>query len=265
MSEERVEIFIEDRNGKILAEASGEKDAVLVYKEPYQNGDRISVRVSEKNAFYWLQPDEAVGRSLVYISGDFTRKIPFEEEKRNLPLNAFAGTRHLIFVRKAEPYEYSGYRNLALNVSDEEGLTQVFPHASDNIGNGRDTAFRPCNAIDGTIVTERHGKWPFGSWGTSQREDAVWKLDFGREVEADRIVLYLRADFPHDSWWEKGTVTFSDGTKMELSLNKTGQAQEFTFNKKKIRWLYLSDLKKAQDESAFPGLTQMEVYGKDII
>lgn len=34
---------------------------------------------------------------------------------------------------------------------------------------------------------------------------------FRTEVEIDRIILYIRADFPHDNWWKKVTVTFSDG------------------------------------------------------
>lgn len=103
----------------------------------------------------------------------------------------------------------------------------------------------------------------YESWGINRREDACWHLDFGRTVTADRIVVYLRADFPHDNWWEEGEITFSDGTKMTLELEKGGHAQIFTFDQKEIQWLELSGLKKADDPSPFPALTQLEVYGSE--
>lgn len=67
------------------------------------------------------------------------------------------------------------------------------------------------NAIDGITAAACHGEWPYESWGINQRADAAIKLEFGRTVEADRIILYTRADYPHDNWWKKATVTFSDG------------------------------------------------------
>ena len=75
--------------------------------------------------------------------------------------------------------------------------------------------------------------------------------------------MYLRADFPHDSWWTKATITFSDGSAMELGLKKTDSAQEFCFEPKTVRWLELSHLIKAEDASPFPALTQIEVYGTE--
>ena len=89
------------------------------------------------------------------------------------------------------------------------------------------------------------------------------KLEFGREIKTDRIVLHTRADFPHDNWWIKGTVEFSDGSSMVLDLEKTDGAQEFTFEEKKISWLVLKDLIKADAPSPFPALTQIEVFGTE--
>lgn len=40
------------------------------------------------------------------------------------------------------------------------------------------------------------------------QDDAAMKLDFGRPVLADRIVLYTRSDFPHDNWWQQVTIRF---------------------------------------------------------
>ena len=77
----------------------------------------------------------------------------------------------------------------------------------------------------------------------------------------DELVVYLRADFPHDAWWEQATIHFSDGTNMVLKLEKTHAGQQFTFEKKTIEWLIIDSLIKADDPSPFPALTQLEVWG----
>ena len=138
-----------------------------------------------------------------------------------------------------------------------------YPHASANVETRGEAVFAAKNAIDGVTANHDHGKWPFASWGINQRDDAEIKLEFGREISTDRIVLHTRADFPHDNWWVKGTVEFSDGSSMVLDLEKTDGAQEFTFSEKKISWLVLKDLIKADDPSPFPALTQIEVFGTE--
>ena len=84
-------------------------------------------------------------------------------------------------------------------------------------------------------------------------------------VEIDRIIIYTRADFPHDNWWVQGTLEFSDDSNMTIFLQKTGEGQEFVFEKKRIQWLKLKELIKADDPSPFPALTQIEVYGKEVL
>ena len=88
------------------------------------------------------------------------------------------------------------------------------------------------------------------------------RVDFGREVTTDRIEIYTRAYFPHDAWWTKATVRFSDDTTMICDLVKTDEGQEFTFPPKKVRWVQLEELIKADDPSPFPALSQLKVYGK---
>ena len=61
----------------------------------------------------------------------------------------------------------------------------------------------------------------------------------------------------------EGKVTFSDGSTMTLSFEKGGHAQEFTFPEKTVEWLEFDELKKADDPSPFPALTQFEVYGRE--
>lgn len=77
--------------------------------------------------------------------------------------------------------------------------------------------------------------------------------------------MTLRADFPHDSWWEEAVVEFSDGSRETLHFEKAGTPQSFPIEPRKIEWLVLKELKKAADSSPFPALTQIEVFGTEII
>lgn len=254
-----------DKNQITAAVSRGEHEANLAVSREYEEGDRIFLEVSEKPCYVWLQIDDALGKSLVYVKEDIQYTVPFGEQKINLSPKAFSGKRHLVSVRKARDFEIDTYRNLALNVNDQHGNTMSFPHASANVETRGEAVFAAKNAIDGVTANHCHGEWPFESWGINRNPDARMKLEFGREVEVDRIIVYLRADFPHDNWWEKATVTFSNGENMELTFRKTDEAQEFVFDAKKISWLELSHLIASCDPSPFPALTQLEVYGKEIM
>lgn len=260
---EKIKIEVLNAGGEVLAEYSGSEEAAFVYDRFYCEGDRIRIEAEPKNSFWWIQVDDAVGRSMVYLTGVMEYAVPFGEQKLNLSPKAFEGDWHLISVRKAKVFEYSGYRCLSVNVNDQHGQENTYPHASANVETRGESVFAAMNAIDGTIVPQCHGRWPYESWGINRREDAKWRLDFGRTVKADKIIIYLRADFPHDNWWTEGKVTFSDGTEMILPFEKGGHGQEFCFEPKQIEWLEFSDLKKADDPSPFPALTQFEVYGTE--
>lgn len=88
-------------------------------------------------------------------------------------------------------------------------------------------------------------------------------VEFGRMVEADTVVLYTRADFPHDSWWKQVTLSFSDGSFIKWDLEKSEKPHCITFEKKQITWVKLHSLIKAWDPSPFPALSQIEVYGTE--
>jgi len=107
-----------------------------------------------------------------------------------------------------------------------------------------------------------HGSWPYASWGINKDPNAEIKIEFGRRVSVDCLKVYLRADFPHDSWWTQATVTFSDGSYEVLELIKSDRAQVFPMKERKTEWIKLSALVKADDESPFPALTQLEAYGR---
>ena len=91
-------------------------------------------------------------------------------------------------------------------------------------------------------------------------------LEFGRSVRADTLVLTPRADFPHDAWWKSASVTLSNGNTRILTLKKSpeGKGQSFDLGGFVITSLMLDNLKKADDPSPFPALTQLEVWGTNV-
>lgn len=250
-----------DGKGNTKFVDSGENLASLVVTTEYQEGDYIALESSEKNIHVWLQLDDALGSVLTYITGNITYQIPFGEKRINLSPKVFSGNRHYLYVRMAREDEVYQYRNLALNPNDQHGEVCAYPHASANVETRGESVFAAKNAIDGICENRSHGEWPYQSWGINRRDDATMKIDFGRRVEADKLVLYTRADFPHDNWWTQVTLTFSDGSTIDWKLEKTRFGQVLTFDKKEITWVEVSHLIKAEDPSPFPALSQLEVYG----
>ena len=98
--------------------------------------------------------------------------------------------------------------------------------------------------------------------GINQQLDAALKIEFGREVLLDKVILTLRADFPHDNYWQQVTLKFSDGTHEVFKTVKTEQRQSFTFAKRAAEWVILTELIQADEPSPFPALTQIELFVK---
>ncbi len=152
------------------------------------------------------------------------------------------------------------YKNLALNPNDVRGPAATYPHATSNSECRNELCYAAKNVIDGSAANRGHGpKYP--SWGPAQLTDLWLKIDFGRPIEADKVVIYIRADFPHDAYWRTGTVEFSDGSKEKVSFRKTAAPQEFRFTPRRIYWLRITDL--VQDEPlGWCGFTEVEVWGR---
>lgn len=258
----KITMKITDQVGTCKCEKSGEGRTVMVFKGEYEVGDRIWIQVPEVNCFYVIQIDDCMEPSLVYVTKpELEFEIPFEEKKISYNPKAFTGERHYLAARKAEDYEVYTYRNLAKNNIDQHGDHGCYPHARANVETRGEAVFAARNAIDGMTANESHGRWPFQSWGINRQDDAEFTLEFGRPVDFDTIVLYTRADFPHDNWWVEADITFSDGTAERVHMEKSTEPHRFSIEKQGITWLKLSRLIKADDPSPFPALTQIEVYG----
>ena len=259
-----LKLQIQNAAGEILAESTGEGRVELCYFQSYAEGDRIVLTSSEHPIHLFWQVDDVLGGSLCYLTRDMTYSVPFDEKKRVYSPNAFSGEKHFLFAQTAEDWQIHNYRNLAVNVADQHRIEGCYPHADANVETRGESVFEAKNAIDGVCGNHCHGNWPYASWGINRDPNACMRLDFGRPVQIDRLGICLRADFPHDSYWTEGTVTFSDGTTEKLHFQKTDRIQYFTIVPRTVQWLTFDKLVKAEDESPFPALTQIEVYGKDI-
>lgn len=253
-----------DETGKTICVSSGEDYVSLVCTAEYKKGDRIVLETSEKNIHVWLQVDDALGAAFCYITDNVSYYVPFGEKRICYSPKVFYGNRHYMYARVAREDEIKSYRNLALNVCDQHGETNCYPHAFANVETRGESVFAARNAIDGVCENRSHGEWPYESWGINMRDDAEMTVDFGREVEIDKVVLYTRSDFPHDNWWQQVRLTFSDGTHIEWDLEKSQLGHVLSIEKKRITWIKLSHLIKADDPSPFPALSQIEVYGWDV-
>lgn len=253
-----------DSNGETRAAGHGEDEVRLVYTAAYAEGDKIVLETSEPDRHLVIQLDDALGGNLTFLrSTGLVYEIPFGEKRASYSPKAFSGSRHYLCARAARPEEVTAYRNLALNVYDQHGDTNLFPHAHANTETRGEAVFAARNAIDGVCENRSHGGWPYASWGINRRADAELTLDFGREVEIDKLVLVTRADFPHDSWWRQVTVIFSDGVSMDWPLQKSELPHVLPIEPRRITGLTLCRLLKADDPSPFPALTQIEAFGRD--
>jgi hypothetical protein len=258
-----VSIAVRNQNGEVKVSAGGEDRAILVFEGEYEEGDAIVFTTDKPDTHYMVRVDDCMDESFVYLAQEkVVYTIPFGEKKISYNPKAFTGERHYLAIRKAFDYEAGMYRNLAKNVMDQHGDTGCFPHAFANVETRGEAVFAARNAIDGVLANESHGAWPYESWGINRQDDAEMTLDFGCPVDFDKIVLYTRADFPHDNWWVRAKLTFSDGTEEVVEMEKSVKPHLFSMERKNITWVKISDLIKADDPSPFPALTQIEVYGK---
>lgn len=258
-----LKLAVLNAEGAVCAEAGGEESISLLYQSAYHPGDAIRLETDAPGGWYAvIQLEDTMAQALVWLPGRaLTYRIPEQAERIVFSPKAFSGEKHLIRARTATAEEIAARRNLALNCYDRHGHPGFYPHSSANVETRGEVVFASYNTIDGVYENSCHGKWPYQSWGINRDPNAALRLDFGRPVRLDELRLTLRADFPHDSWWTQATVEFSDGSREVLALSKSAVPQRFTIAPRTVEWLVLKELVKAEDESPFPALTQLEAWG----
>ena len=90
-----------DKDNQVKAMSSGEAETNLAVSCAYLEGDKILVETTESPCWLWLQLDDALGKSLVYLTGNYEYTIPFGEKRVCYSPKVFSGERHLLSVKKA--------------------------------------------------------------------------------------------------------------------------------------------------------------------
>jgi len=253
-----------NKDKEVLFSHSG-KSICCTYFGEYQEGDRIVISAPDTE-FLKLSLDPFLAETILYVpSGTFEYEIPFGELKTVFPPEAFSGKEHRIFVSEASNDEAYGRRNIVLNPYDVRGQKRYYPHVYANLVTREAVCFYERNAIDGICHNEGHGAFPYHSWAGGAREDLEYYIDFGKDVEIQEIVFFLRADFPHDTYWKSVDVEFSDKTIISTNLQKTANGQSLVLTEaKQTRILHLTNFKQAAYPFSWAALSQIEVYGKYI-
>ncbi|KAF1302804.1 hypothetical protein [Enterococcus sp. JM9B] len=245
-------------------QATGTDEVSLATRNlKYEDGDKIVVNLDQKNVFLIAKLDETLDTSLIYVKDqlwEYSISKDSEQVKAG-PMHRFSTGDHVLSIRTATSEEISSYRNLALNPHDQKEFNGAYPHAFANVETRNDATFFACNAIDGVFANHSHGSYPFQSWGINQQKDAALTIDFGRKVCLDQVVFTFRADFPHDNFWEQVSLIFSDGSKETFHTKKTDQRQMFSFSKRQVTSVTFTELKQSEEESPFPALTEIELFG----
>lgn len=215
-----------------------------------------------------MKINEALPEVIVFSpSGSFEFTLP--------SLSKIKGDDKKEFIERGElrafPPSYDelfAYRNMALNPLDfqdaKNDKPEFFPHATASSECRGDLTFRARNAIDGAWGEKGHGSWKNRAWGPEQVDKPELLIDFGREVEIDKVVLRLRDDFPHDDAWTSGVLEFSDKSKFPVKIKKSAEAQEFTFPKKKSAFVKLAQL-SAPSPIGWCALSELEAWGRELM
>ncbi len=256
-----MKIEVINESGISISVAEGSGRVTLVHPGRYHRGDRV-VFTCDEPGWYDLCLEDALPAVLVYVKEQVVFRIPFGTMSRVCyPPRSFKGKQHLLTAALADMNKVALRRNLALNPLDQHGETGMWPHSAANVETRGEALFAARNAIDGIYANSHHYPYPYQSWGINKNPNAELTIDFGVAVTLDEIVLTLRADYPHDSYWIRATIEFDDGSREVLELKKSTEPQHFPINKRTVSTLTLKELIKAQDESPYPALTQIEAWG----
>lgn len=258
-----IKCILKDINEDTKAKYSGENIDIL-YTEAYKDGDTF--KITSDFEFLFVSFDISQELSLVYIpEKEFTYKIPTDNALFAYNRQSWESSKHQIVIREATPEEAFAKRKISLNSIDLEEAKNVYPHAKANFVTRNEPVFKARNAIDGVCENSSHGNYPYHSWAAGAREDLIYTLDFGTEVCVENIVFYLRADFPHDTYWKSLNIVFSDGTKVSASFEETADGQIVKLTEPKITTsLTLTDFKQAANPLSWAALSQIEVMGNYI-
>ena len=163
--------------------------------------------------------------------------------------------------------QQAALKNLSVNKNDViDSLWQLqtqktYPHARSNSECRGEPWFRARCAISDTLVNTGHGQG-FPSWGPEEVAIPWWEVDFGKQVVIDSVVIFIRADFPHDGYFCKGRFVFSDNTRINITLDSTAKPQSFRIPSRVTTYLRIDSL-LWHVSATWCAITQVQAFGTD--
>lgn len=158
----KLTLKIHSADGSIRYQTRGEQHCELVWTGSYEPGDYIRITAAPET-FARIRPDLLISPALVYLhDGEFSFEIPFGRAKEPYPQGAFTGLDHQLTVEAAAPP--AGRYILSENPLDIRGESRVFPYCTASVETGGESVFAARNTIDGLLVTQGHGFFPYTSW-----------------------------------------------------------------------------------------------------
>ena len=103
------------------------------------------------------------------------------------------------------------------------------------------------------------GKWPSNAWKPATEKTSEIKIDFGREVVVEDLVIYVMNEATH---FVTATVVLSDGTEMAINLRDTTEGMSFDLGGKKTTSIVIKDLVKANDAKT-AAISEIQVFGHE--
>ena len=238
----------------------------LEIPQRYAAGDVITITLPAGEYYLGLTLNSRMGEAILYVpNGVYTYTVPSGFLPDSYAPTFGSNSFNTITARVISGEELGERHNLSVNPYDTATSSNAYPHVTAN-GSYNDTTDAVRNAIDGISGNKGYGAYPNQSWGAATSGNSWMQVDFGREVSVDEIVLKLRADFEdnHDTYWKTGTLEFSDGSTVNITIDKTSDAQVFTFEQTKTTtYIKLKDLVKADTGNTFVGISELAVYGTE--
>lgn len=246
--------------GDVKAEYSGEHIDVT-YPYFYHSGDKAEIICDSD--FLKISFDESQAESIVYVPDHrLVYEFPYGNALKAYDSESWEKDNHRIVVSEVTEEDAYAVRNIALNSVDSVENKCSFPHAQASFVTRNEPVFEAKNAIDGMKENRGHGAYPYHSWSAGAKLDMEYMLDFGRKVSVEKIVFYLRADFPHDTYWDSLKVVFSDDSTVRAEFEQTEKGQVLEFAEPKVTdKIKLCDFTQPTNPPSWAALSQIEVMG----
>ncbi len=263
LPEGTLEVTYKTASGKVVTE-KGNGYVILNLTSKLTAGDTLTVKVTGSK-YIALSINERQGESLLYLpDGVYTFTVPSNlAENYNVTMRT-GGTSYYrentVFVRIPTTDELKKEHNLALNPYDVAEQLNAFPHVSAESVKGNTGYYKAQNAVDGFISNGSDKSWPYQAWVPEASDKDGITIDFGRDVKVNTLEILLR-NAPNDVHALSATVTFSDGTKEEISMWNTDGFMVFDLGGRIVKSLTISDFELASNGTF--SITEIRVFGSE--